>query len=62
MFLGLIMYVYMYVCVKGSCLKFVGAESGSGNEGSTNGSEVGWFILSEDQQHIGPYAVSELRG
>ncbi|KAJ0442707.1 putative RNA recognition motif domain, nucleotide-binding alpha-beta plait domain superfamily [Helianthus annuus] len=25
------------------------------------GTEVGWFILSEDQQHIGPYAASELR-
>lgn len=26
------------------------------------GTEVGWFILSEDQQHVGPYAASELRG
>lgn len=26
------------------------------------GTEVGWFILSEDQQHIGPYTASELRG
>ncbi|XP_076926605.1 splicing factor U2AF-associated protein 2-like [Bidens hawaiensis] len=25
------------------------------------GTEVGWFILSEDQQHIGPYTASELR-
>ncbi|KAD4584096.1 hypothetical protein E3N88_21697 [Mikania micrantha] len=25
------------------------------------GTEVGWFILSEDQQHVGPYAASELR-
>ncbi|KAJ9546073.1 hypothetical protein OSB04_025780 [Centaurea solstitialis] len=23
--------------------------------------EVGWYILSEDQQHVGPYAASELR-
>ncbi|KAL8111002.1 hypothetical protein AgCh_026677 [Apium graveolens] len=38
-----------------------GTESGGGNENSVDVSEVGWFILSEDQQHIGPYAVSELR-
>lgn len=24
--------------------------------------EVGWYILGEDQQNIGPYAISELRG
>ncbi|XP_039034147.1 HIV Tat-specific factor 1 homolog isoform X1 [Hibiscus syriacus] len=23
--------------------------------------DVGWYILAEDQQHIGPYAISELR-
>ncbi|KAF5462715.1 hypothetical protein F2P56_018700, partial [Juglans regia] len=23
--------------------------------------EVGWYILGEDQQHVGPYALSELR-
>lgn len=35
----------------------------AGDDKSTgNVSEVGWFILSEEQQHIGPYAVSELRG
>ncbi|GLT68471.1 hypothetical protein SLA2020_406970 [Shorea laevis] len=25
-------------------------------------SEVGWYILGENQQHVGPYALSELRG
>ncbi|XP_071713459.1 splicing factor U2AF-associated protein 2 [Rutidosis leptorrhynchoides] len=25
------------------------------------GTEVGWYILAEDQQHVGPYAASELR-
>ena len=24
--------------------------------------EIGWYILGEAQQHIGPYALSELRG
>ncbi|KAK1371953.1 splicing factor U2AF-associated protein 2 [Heracleum sosnowskyi] len=38
-----------------------GTESGGGDEMLGKVSEVGWFILSEDQQHIGPYAVSELR-
>ena len=25
-------------------------------------SEVGWYILGEDQQHFAPYAASELKG
>lgn len=24
--------------------------------------EAGWYILGENQQHVGPYAFSELRG
>ncbi|XP_050233781.1 splicing factor U2AF-associated protein 2 isoform X2 [Mercurialis annua] len=28
---------------------------------SSGGEEVGWYILGENQQHVGPYAVSELR-
>lgn len=24
--------------------------------------EVGWYVLGEDQQQVGPYAFSELRG
>lgn len=24
--------------------------------------EMGWYILGEAQQHVGPYALSELRG
>lgn len=39
----------------------VGMEAGD-DKSTGNVSEVGWFILSEEQQHIGPYAVSELRG
>lgn len=25
-------------------------------------SEVGWYILGENQEHVGPYAFSELQG
>lgn len=24
--------------------------------------EVGWYILGENQEHVGPYALSELQG
>lgn len=38
-----------------------GAEIGS-HQNVEVGTESGWYILGEDQQHIGPYAFSELRG
>lgn len=28
----------------------------------TAASEVGWYMLGENQEHIGPYALSELQG
>ncbi|KAK1372059.1 hypothetical protein POM88_038151 [Heracleum sosnowskyi] len=53
--------IHMSVTVAKSQIKYHGTESGGGDETSGNVSEVGWFIRNEDQQHIGPYAVSELR-
>jgi hypothetical protein len=26
------------------------------------GGEVGWYVLGPNQEHVGPYALSELRG
>mgnify|MGYP006961268806 CR=1 FL=1 len=26
------------------------------------GGEVGWYVLGPSQEHVGPYALSELRG
>lgn len=34
----------------------------SGDADSKIASEVGWYILGENQESIGPYALSELRG
>uniref|UniRef100_A0A3N7FJ90 Uncharacterized protein n=1 Tax=Populus trichocarpa TaxID=3694 RepID=A0A3N7FJ90_POPTR len=35
--------------------------AGNGHDGSYNRvAEVGWFILGEDQQQVGPYTFSEL--
>lgn len=35
----------------------------SGTENCLNAvAGVGWYILGEDQQNVGPYAISELRG
>ena len=35
----------------------------SGTENSLDAvAEVGWYILGEDQQNVGPYAFSELCG
>ncbi|KAL8110989.1 hypothetical protein AgCh_026665 [Apium graveolens] len=45
--------VWYWVYVKAHVLRFVGTENDGGNESSENVSEVGWFILSEDQQHFG---------
>ncbi|GLT95574.1 hypothetical protein SLE2022_132480 [Rubroshorea leprosula] len=39
-------------------------QSGTGNGADGNieaVAEVGWFVLGENQQHVGPYAFSELR-
>uniref|UniRef100_A0A2K1ZDK8 GYF domain-containing protein n=1 Tax=Populus trichocarpa TaxID=3694 RepID=A0A2K1ZDK8_POPTR len=37
--------------------------AGNGHDGSYNRvAEVGWFILGEDQQQVGPYTFSELSG
>lgn len=39
----------------------VGVEHSS--DGNYNaGAEVGWYILGENQQNVGPYAFSELCG
>lgn len=38
------------------------SNNGDGNEISGGFSEVGWYILGENQEHVGPYAVSELQG
>ena len=35
-------------------------QSVDGSSGSST--EVGWYILGENQQHVGPYASSELLG
>jgi len=40
-------------------------ESTSNNSKANNSvgsSEAGWFILGENQEHVGPYALSELQG
>lgn len=29
---------------------------------TTAAAEVGWYILGDNQEHVGPYAVSELQG
>jgi hypothetical protein len=42
---------------------FYRAGAGNGHDGSYNRvAEVGWFILGEDQQQVGPYTFSELSG
>ena len=42
---------------------FYRAGAGNGHEGSYNRvAEVGWFILGENQQQVGPYTFSELSG
>lgn len=49
------------VCLCSSPFFFVGMDNSSvGNSGMVT--EAGWYILGEDQQHVGPYAFSELRG
>lgn len=54
----------MFVRNKGLGFDFAGSEQRiSEMEGKPETlSEVGWFILGENQQHLGPYAFSELRG
>ena len=44
-----------------SLLFVVGPINGFGENSEMN-TEIGWYILGEAQQHIGPYALSELRG
>ena len=34
----------------------------TGDEDNKVTSEVGWYILGENQESIGPYALSELQG
>jgi len=37
--------------------------AGNGYDGNYNiVAEAGWYILGEDQQQVGPYVFSELRG
>lgn len=56
-----------------SCMKLKGGEigccsfyctgEGNGSAGNYNTvAEVGWYILGEDQQQVGPYVFSELCG
>lgn len=35
--------------------------SGDADGNMSTAAEVGWFVLAENQQHVGPYAFSELR-
>lgn len=50
-----------WVCVLISFSFFLGMDNNSvGN--SEMVTEAGWYILGENQQHVGPYAFSELRG
>lgn len=62
------MLVFMF-----SCMQLKGVEmgfssfyctgAGNGYDGNYNTvAEVGWYILGEDQQQVGPYVFSELRG
>lgn len=37
------------------------SNNGDGSNSSAGFSEVGWYILGENQEHVGPYALSELQ-
>lgn len=54
-----LLYWNGFVCL--SLFLFVGMDNNSvGNLEMVT--EAGWYILGENQQHVGPYAFSELRG
>lgn len=55
----------MVTSLKSVCLCSSPFSAGMDNNPAGNPetvTEAGWYILGEDQQHVGPYAFSELRG
>ena len=62
------MLLFMFSCMKlkrgemGRCSFYCTGE-GNGCDGNYNTvTEVGWYILGEDQQQVGPYVFAELCG
>lgn len=58
LFLGL----FSYWIYDGLIFIILVGEQNGGQQSSEIKDELGWYILGQDQQHIGPYAFSELCG